>query len=372
MSYGLYDADLPYYPIPFYNLELMKLSSYYKRKREIVGLSPNYSPQRYNHFIVRQDFYNPYTNFPSAQNVEFGGRAFDGETYKPLPLDIEVMKPDISLYSRLNPKKVRGYDVSALNTMRRAEHVRLSIDGKTVWNDFEKQIRHESNAYGIIFHDYNLNSIENAKEIIEDLLPRSIQYTLGRRVGMKYPVQVDSQADMVKWLSLPPMGTYFSLCHNGLIDESYIPALIDVKAQSYAIKQASVDISNSFTSDQLINGGLQRILRNIINLRSNHLIFPLYYDKNLLIDDDWKLVMELIARYNQHLVTSANSQFFKYTEPYETLYSYCKAAIKQYHIKEPLLEKESIQHIFQFVRENDYDLFKDFYEYRGGEVKNDR
>ena len=189
---------------------------------------------------------------------------------------------------------------------------------------------------------------------------------------MKYPVQVDSQADMVKWLSLPPMGTYFSLCHNGLIDESYIPALIDVKAQSYAIKQASVDISNSFTSEQLINGGLQRILRNIINLRSNHLIFPLYYDKNLLIDDDWKLVMELIARYNQHLVTSANSQFFKYTEPYETLYSYCKAAIKQYHIKEPLLEKESIQHIFQFVRENDYDLFKDFYEYRGGEVKNDR
>ena len=44
MSYGLYDADLPYYPIPFYNLELMKLSSYYKRKREIVGLSPNFSP----------------------------------------------------------------------------------------------------------------------------------------------------------------------------------------------------------------------------------------------------------------------------------------------------------------------------------------
>ena len=44
MSYGLYDADLPYYPIPFYNLELMKLSSYYKRKREIVGLAPSYSP----------------------------------------------------------------------------------------------------------------------------------------------------------------------------------------------------------------------------------------------------------------------------------------------------------------------------------------
>ena len=82
--------------------------------------------------------------------------------------------------------------------------------------------------------------------------------------------------------------------------------------------------------------------------------------------------MALIARYNSHLVKSADSKFYKYTEPYETLYSYCKAAIKQYHINEPLLTKESITSIFQFVRENDYDLFKDFYEYRGGEVRNDR
>ena len=371
MSYGLYDADLPYYPIPFYNLELMKLSSYYKRKKEIVGLSPDFSPQRYSHFIVRQDFYNPYTQWSPAPNVELGGRAIDGETYKPLPLEIEMMKPDISLYGRLSPQHAKKYG-SALSTMKRAEHIRLSLDGKTVWKDFEKQIRHDSNAYGIIFHDYNLNSIENAKEIITDLLPRSIQHTLGRKVGMKFPIQVDNKTDMVSWLSLEPMGTYFSLCHNGLIDESYIPELVEVKSQSYAIQQASVDISNSFTTEQLLNGGLQRILRNIINLRSNQLVFPLIYNENILIDNDWKLVMKLIARYNQHLVMSADTLFFKYTEPYETLYSYCKAAIKQYQIKEPLLTKESIQSIFQFVRENNYDLFKDFYEYRGGEVRNDR
>ena len=79
--------------------------------------------------------------------------------------------------------------------------------------------------------------------------------------------------------------------------------------------------------------------------------------------------MKLIMRYNQHLVVSAGSRYFKYTEPYETLYSYAKAAIKQYQINEPLLTKESIQSIFQFVREVDYDLFKDFYEYRGEEVR---
>ena len=372
MSYGLYDADLPYYPIPFYNLELMKLSTYYKRKREIVGLAPNFSPHLYNNFIVRQDFYNPHMQSWKGKNVEFGGRAFDGDTYKPLPLEIERMKPDISLYSRIEPKAVKGYSVSALSTMHRAEHIRLSLDGKTIWNDFEQQLRHEKKAYGIIFHDYNLNDIKGARELIEDSIAYWMPSTVGRRIGMKYPVTVNNKEDLLLWLSLQPMNQYFSLTHKGLIDESYIPELVEVSQISNAIRQTSVDISNCFTNDQLVNGGIQRIFRNIINLRSYCLIFPLIYNENVLLDDNWKMVMKLILRYNTHLIISAGTEFFHRVEPFETLYSYCFGAIKQYQIKEPLLEKESIQKIFQFVRENNYELFKDFYEYRGGEVRNDR
>ena len=372
MSYGLYDADLPYYPIPFYNLELMKLSSYYKRKREIVGLAPSYSPNRYNHFIVRQDFYNPYTQLPTYSNVEYGGRAFDGDKYKPLPLDIERMKPDISLYGGLNPKLARGYKKNALSTMRRAEHVRLSLDGSTVWKDFEKQLRRESDNFGIIFHDYNLNNVDGALVLIKDNLTNWITHSLGRRIGMKYPVIVNNKIDLISWLELQPMGTYFSLTHQGLIDESYIPEITEVMQTSAAYQQLSVDLTNCYTNEELINGGIQRIFRNIINLRSYHIVFPLIYNENSLIDDDWRNVMKLIARYTQHLVVKRRSAFFNTVEPFETLYSYCYAAIKQYHIKEPILEKESIQKIFNFVRENNYDLFKDFYEYRGGEIRNDR
>ena len=372
MSYGLYDADLPYYPIPFYNLELMKLSSYYKRKRELVGFSPDYSPNLYHHFIVRQDFYNPQSILTPAKNVQYGGRAFDGKKYKPLPTDIEEMKADISLYGRLNPKKVKGYNKNALNTMRRAEHIRLSLDGTTIWSNFEKQFRHDSDAFGVIFHDYNLNDVVGAQELITSSLPEWISNTTGRRIGMKYPIQVDNKTDLISWLQFQPMGTYFSLVHHGLIDESYIPELIETRQQSTAMHQASVDIRNLYSNDELINGGIQRIFRNIINLRSYNLYFPLIYNENCLIDPEWKTVMKLICRYNQHLIMSADAQFNTYTEPYETLYSYAKAAIKQFQIKEPLLEKESIQSIFQFVRENDYNLFRDFYEYRGGEVRDDR
>ena len=372
MSYGLYDADLQYYPIPFYNLELMKLSSYYKRKREIVGFSPNFSPQRYTHFIVRQDFYNPYGHSFKGTNVELGGRAIDGETYKPLPLEIEQMKPDISLYGRLNPKLVKGYSSNALSTMKRAEHIRLSIDGQTIWKDFEKQFRHESDAFGVIFHDYNLNDIEGARALIKDSISDWIPRLDGRRIGMKYPIIVDNKQDLISWLELEPMGTYFSLIHKGLVDESYIPELVEVSKLNTSLHQTSVDITDTFTNESLLNGGVQRLFRNIINLRSHCLVFPLIYNENVLIDNDWKKVMKLILRYNQHLIIMASTDFFKRVEPFETLYSYCYAAIKHPLIKDQILEKESIQSIFNFVRENNYDLFKDFYEYRGGEVRNDR
>lgn len=372
MSYGLYDADLPYYPIPFYNLELMKISSYYKRKREIVGLSPTFSPDRYNNFIVRQDFYNPNTKFFNGMNISYGGRAIDGKEYKPLPLEIEVMRPDILLYNKIKPHQVKGYSINAFSTMRRAEHIRLSLDEKTIWKDFEKQFRHDSNCFGVIFHDYNLNQINGAYELIKNELSNWIKYTPGRRVGMKFPVQVDNANDFCKWASLPPMGTYFSLCYNGLIDNSAIPQLVETYNKTTAIRQASMDISKVYTPYELINGGIQRIFRTIINLRSYRLVFRLIYNESLLIDNNWKQVMRLINRYNEHLVIGNDTDFFNRVEPYETLFSYCAAAIKQYHIKEPLLSKESIQSIFQFVRENNYDLFKDFYEYRGGEVRNDR
>ena len=372
MSYGLYDADLPYYPVPFYNLELMKLSSYYKKKREIVGLSPDFSPNRYNNFIIRQDFYNPNSQFYKGNNITYGGRAFDGEKYKSLPLEIERMQPDISLYEKVKLLNPTWKNKFAINTMRRAEHVRLSIDEKTIWKDFEKQFRCNSNRFGVIFHDYNLNQINGAYELIKEELPNWIPNSLGQRVGMKFPIQVDNKTDLCKWLSFKPLNTYFSLNHNGLITNDYIFELDEVRRQSPSFKQTTMDISKTYTQEELINGGIQRVFRTIINLRSYQLVFPLIYDENLFVDKEWKKVMRLINRYNIHLIKGYDGDFFRRVEPFETLFSYCYAAIRQPKIKESLLSKESIESIFQFVRENNYELFKDFYEYRGGEVRNDR
>lgn len=44
MSVGCYDADMQKYVHVPPNLELMKLSAYYKKKGEIVSLAPVFKP----------------------------------------------------------------------------------------------------------------------------------------------------------------------------------------------------------------------------------------------------------------------------------------------------------------------------------------
>ena len=114
MSYGLFDADVQVYPyIPFFNLELMKLSAYYKNKKEIVILSPSFLPNHYQHFIFRQDF--PGENYPliKYKNIEYGGRAFNVSKYQPLPMEIEKMKPDTFLYDKIEKQYQTSKNKSA-------------------------------------------------------------------------------------------------------------------------------------------------------------------------------------------------------------------------------------------------------------------
>lgn len=56
MSIGLYDADMAFYLQTPLNLELMKYSTYYKKKMEIVAASPSFEPNKYTTFIMRKDY----------------------------------------------------------------------------------------------------------------------------------------------------------------------------------------------------------------------------------------------------------------------------------------------------------------------------
>ena len=366
MSYGLYDGDMRFYgEVPFFNLELMKLSSYYKRRREMVSLSPSFNPNLYTHFIVRQDSLFPNSDIKSVNNVSYGGRAFDGEKYKPLPLEIEVMRPDIELYNRIEASHT-ALKKSSLSTMRRAEHLRLSLDGKTIWNDFEKQLRYESRRYGIIFHDYDLNELDDALNIVKDLLLEVFPTPSPRRVGMKYPVQLNSEEELVEWASLPPMGSYFYLQLNGIPTLKNIERLRELSRGTSALKQTSMNVTKNQNYETFIKTGIIELFEHILDLRRDRINFPLIFDKAFFVDSRWAEVLQLIKLFNNYIGNSIlYNDYYKRVAPYESFYDFMKGRTKEHILFGSALSKTKVQELFQFVRENNYDLFVDFYEYYG-------
>lgn len=367
MSYGLFDGDLKYYArVPFFNLELMKLSSYYKKQRQIVSLSPTYAPNKYSNFIIRQDYYNQ-ESYPFANNVSFGGRAFDGKTYKPLELSIESSKPDRYLYNRIrNELKLNSAWKNTISTMGRAEHIRLSLDEKTIWKNFERQLIKEKGNFGIIFHDYNLGNVEGALPLIKNLLNELYPSGTGARVGMKFPTEVNNEEDLIEWLKLKPLNIYYSLQYNGYPSREIFPILTEIRKNSSTINQSVVNVTRNIDYETFTTTGIVEIYHRILDLRKCGINFQLIYDKDFFIDQRWLKVLEIIKTYNYHINDALNrsDDYLQRVAPYETLYSYAKKESKNYR-RNPLITREDCIEAFQFLRFKNYDLFKSFYEYTG-------
>jgi hypothetical protein len=84
--------------------------------------------------------------------------------------------------------------------MMRAQHLRLSLDGRTIWNKFERQLDLGPTTRTLFLHDKNLQDIEGAPEVIQflmDKLPKSVS---SKKLAMKFPVIVDNIKDLKRWL----------------------------------------------------------------------------------------------------------------------------------------------------------------------------
>ena len=94
----------------------MKLSAYYKRKGEVVILSPLFSPERHQKFILRKDYNDGI--FPkyllTTPNLEYGGLAFSNNNYHPLDYEIEVMKPDTTIYTNMQNRYMNAKGTAKL------------------------------------------------------------------------------------------------------------------------------------------------------------------------------------------------------------------------------------------------------------------
>lgn len=370
---GVFDYDFMNYAPVIPNLECAKLCAYYKNKKEITILAPELDPSRYTNFIIRKDYDDEkYDRKFFEKNVEYGGLAFSKNQYRHLPIDIESTIPDFEVYEKYkakfgSTKTAQGNFTKLLN----GAHARLSLDGKTLWEDYQKPIELQHRTNSIFFHDYDLNAIPGSIDVIKDLASR---YTRKkgefdpRVIGMKFPTQINDDESFHKWFDIAPSFSLFFLQYNGVMRDDSIVELCE-KNLSIA-KQFYYNVgSASYSEEEFVKKYLPQIFRQVLFLRRKNIKISLKYDEDFFVDQRLK---NLIRLFNNYL---GREKLAEGSKPFAgTLYKFVSSKkMKQYQFSPTSMKLPDIRNCFQYVREKNYEVFEMFYsqeevEYKGGEL----
>ncbi len=368
MSVGIMDADMATYTLVPFNLEVMKLSAYYKKKGEIVVLAPSFTPERNTLFIYRKDYNDG--EFPiqltRTKNVQYGGLAFSGNVYVPLPREIEIMRPDTSIYSKMEDV-IKGTTSQHRNrifqNMMTAEHCRLSLDGKTIWDEYPRQFKYLAAARNLMLHDYNLGAIEGGFEEVKKILSHARTDGWATRVGMKFPVQVNDGQSLLNWSTLNSNGVFYAVRYDGVIEDEPFLDWVGACREKSVYSQMEYHITSSrYEPNEFIEKLLPKIFRQVIISRSYRIFFSLSYDEGFFPDKRWEDVIRLFNYYHNSYANESISRYYNMIAD-DTLFNFAansqKVPEKYYG---DVFNKDKIREIFVFVREHHPELFNDFYE----------
>lgn len=365
MNIGLYDADMATYTnIPF-NLELMKLSSYYKDKNEIVHLSPFFLPDKFSKFIYRKDYSDNVfpKDFWSYKNIEYGGLAFSNNRYISLPEEIEEQKADTYLYEPFRRKFCHNATMTkAFNNLLKYQHCRLSLDEKNIWKKFDSQLYKDTNVLNLFLHDYNLNAIEGAAEFLAELLQKYRKGMFSGFLATKFPIQIDNSEDLLKWIKIPPSSIFMSIQYNGLMsDETFVEFIQNQKGTSYS-RQLDYIVTRGLKSEEDFTiQVLPKIFKQVSFSRRNKVKIILKYDDDFFIDKRWERVIQLFNCYC-NIAVCAKKEIYNKTIESDTLYKFVSHFNEKSNLPKDIFNKQEARELFLFVKEKNYEVFKDFYE----------
>lgn len=362
MSVGLYDADMATYIHTAPNLELMKYATYYKNKGEITTLSPLFNPSFFSKFIYRKDYDDG--NFPNISknpNLICGGLSYSNNIYKPLPLEIENLIPDTTIYNKMiehfgNTKKNKKAFKICLNN----RHLRLSLDGKNIWEDFKKQIDYSKNC-NYFFHDYDLNKIEDSHTIIKELIKKNSNKVSIGFVSTKFPIQIYNEEDMEKWLFLPGSTDFSNFNYYGLMSTEYFKHFLKETKLQTTTKSIQYIVTYGYKNQQdFVDNGIEKMYDQFIIACTNRKRISLIYDDNFFTDKIWEDFFLLLDLFNKSLC-EMNYTFFINGRKENSLYKFVQNFKSDYRYTKSLTI-EKAREIFSYVRVMNYNLFKKFYE----------
>ncbi len=372
MSIGIMDSDFSTYTYVPFNLEAMKTSAYYKGRREIVILTNEFTPDRHKQFFYFKDYEDGIypKNLLTTPNVKYSGLAFSNNQYIPLPHDIEIMRPDTSLYEPKHNLILKGsiYGKEAREKIYKnlitAEHIRLSIDNKNIWSEYPKQFKSLTTARNIIFHDYDLNKIEGGYNEVKRILSFARRDGWATRIGMKFPVQINNGQDLINWSNLRTNSTFYSLTYNGVIeDNDAFNDWVGICKEKTVYRQMDYIVTDArYEENYFIKELLPKIFKQVLISRSYNALFSLKYDEDFFTDKHWCSVLRLFNLFMNSYTNFGIAAFVRKVGD-DTLFNFASSLKDEpeFYLNNPMT-KDQAREVFYFVRENQPELFKDFYE----------
>ena len=250
------------------------------------------------------------------------------------------------------------------NALMKGEHLRLSLDGKTIWGGYESQLKDIDRAKHIILHDYNLGAIDGSFEIVKDLASRAT-FKRPTKIGMKFPVQIQDGDSLLKWASLAKSTSLFFLQYNGVIPNDIFMEWVKCCTRNPSPFKIDYNVTPSwYDQNDFITNLLPQIFRQAIILQSYSIDFSLKYDNDFFTDKRWIEVLELIVYFIKRLKAHEWYRAGMLPQGDETLFSEIKylSTVPKNQDNFVALDIPRTRELFDFVRENNYPLFKDFYE----------
>lgn len=361
MIVGLQDGDFNG-RLRHLNLDLMKMSAYHKKKGDIVKLCHTFKPHLYLSYYYYKDYYGKiprgvFTN----KKIHYGGRLFAQEKYLPMKSEIEELIPDTAAYEALYPYCLSPRSERVLRGLINAQHARLSLDGQTIWNKFEKQLSNQK-VWSLILYDYYIDQVEDAPAFLKDfgesgLFKRGV-------VRFKYPVKLFSYNNLDKWKDpvFSRQNRYRSV-FNFSSEEFY--ELYQRRKEIPFFKKLTFAPTSAprYDENDFLKNEIQNIYKQAIFFRQNGLFFPLSfrYEK---ISNDVRDLLELIyflVNFNRKIPANCTAYEYAKTLP--------RTPIEYMYMK---ISKQRARELFLLVSRINPELFELFYtcrrvEYKGGD-----
>lgn len=190
-----------------FNLQLMKLSSYHKRCRDMVSLITDLSrAPYYTKVYYRQN--NPELSFPKElyqyDNIDIGGFAVNS-VYEPLLNGAENILPDIDLYNReISKRKFTPNRRIQLQSQQGVMHLQLTADGEKIsdfsWNQAE-EMKHFGQKKHIIVHDTAIAPYEKEIPSFFETFFTNMDDNHPVNILFQYPLEMEKETvlSLARW-----------------------------------------------------------------------------------------------------------------------------------------------------------------------------